>query len=72
MLKVFVNEYFLGKARDLADADALAVGYAMWMVSSGKFDRGVIPFRYVEHGSVVVSGDIACEDLQDADSVNGA
>ncbi|KWK51548.1 hypothetical protein WT81_27685 [Burkholderia stagnalis] len=72
MLKVFVNDYFLGKARDLADADALAVGYAMWLVSAGRFDSGVLPFHYSEHGTVVVSGDIACEDLACADSVNGA
>jgi hypothetical protein len=74
MLKVTVNGYFLGKARDLADADALAVGYAAWLVSAGKISVGTIPFEFRERGVVVVSGDIDVSDIpsDDAEPVKGA
>jgi hypothetical protein len=69
-----VNSYFLGKARDLPEADSLAVGYAAWMVSTGKLRTGSLFVEYKLHGDTIVTADLDVSDIppDGAEPVKGA
>jgi hypothetical protein len=64
MLKVEVAGYFVGKARDLTQAEDMAMDYVEWLDSTGKLDLALavggsvtIPFVFKENGRVVFEGD---------------
>lgn len=66
MLKVYVGDYFLGKAGDVAAADGLVLAHAAWLVSQHDIpDAGdTIAFRYVEAGKGVWTGEMDIRDVR--------
>lgn len=64
MLKVYVGDYFLGKARDVAAADALVTAHACWLASEDGGGRlqATVDFRYVEPGVGIWRGTLEVEE----------
>jgi hypothetical protein len=64
VLKVEVGGYFVGKARDLDEAEDLVMAHIQWMDSAGKFDAVLaaggsvtVPFFVKQRGKIVFEGD---------------
>lgn len=69
MFKVEVGGYFVGKARDLAEAEDLVLCYVEWLSSTGKLDivlavggSVTIPFLFKQGGEIVFEGDARLDD----------
>jgi hypothetical protein len=79
MLKVEVGGYFVGKARNLEEAEELVMGHLQWMDSTGKYDvvlaaggSVTVPFVIRQRGRVAFEGDAKLHSTPDSvKSANG-
>lgn len=78
MLKVEVAGYFVGKARDLVEAEDMVMCYIEWLDSTGKLDIALavggsvsIPFVFKQGGKIVFEGDARLDNTSPSRARSG-